>query len=253
MAFWLNCLRHLFAMNIKSILIGSDESLRLLQEVETLYGSNVELQLDPNSKGSLYIKPVLQFPTIFYRGESELTIAACVHELLHLRLIRYGCPFAYPTNPNEANDWLRGMVDMLNNLFQHVIIFPELIRRGFSPYESEEVGLQNQLEALSRSDFSVSNESPIGLLNLLSCLKANMALIYSRAILECQSEALRVRYYALYSQPSFIECRYLGEKVANIVRQFAISDFSVCRVGLLEATDVLSQARSVSITQTNGA
>ena len=235
-------------MNIESILCGSSYARSLLSEVETLYGEKLLLKVEPNLGGQLSVKPWIPFPIIFYKEENLLNEGDCVHELFHLKLIKQGCPYAILKDKNENNNWRPQIPDMLSNLFQHSLFFPELIKHNYSPYEMEEKGLENQLDVIQNNKISISQDLSFNeYLSYCISLQAVLSLVYARTILECKSAKLADRSESLFSMDNFQRQKRIGERLITIIKKHAVEDFSIYKVGIVEAIELMDQTNFIKI------
>jgi len=233
-------------MNTNSLPITlSQAATKILKEVELLYKSEVWWQETPGLEGDMCALRNTPMPTVRYKNTSVLNEGGIVHELLHLKLRRLGYPNVQKADPQENNNWRDQTVAMLNNLFEHALIFPELERLGYFPFEAEENGTRAQLTRILSSDFPSPDSNP--------SLTSLSALLYARAYLDCRSQAVRALCESIFSQPSFASSKFLGQKVIEAVHNDANNDVSQFRSGLNECVRILNEQAFIQLEATNGA
>ena len=228
-------------MNIDQLLISfSDQAKHILVEVESLYGSEVYWHERPDLEGDLCALSNTTFPAVLYRSESVLNEGACVHELLHLRLRKLGFPLCEKIDPEEDNNWRDHTIAMLDNIFQHAIIFPVLVTLGYDPYVAEETGTIVQLRKVSEDGFP----SP----EIYPSLRSSLALMHARAHVDCRSPEVLALCDSVFSSAAFSACKLTGTKFLDIVRAYANNDIDTYRVGLRESVDLLQETQFIRVT-----
>lgn len=186
-----------------------------------------------------------QNPIVRFREKTSVNEVGCVHELLHLKLLKLGFPNVRRLNLQENNSWRDGIVIMLNGIFEHTLIFPELLKMGYSPFDEEERGTTKQLGRLSSRDFPRQDSTPSP--------RNISALVYARSYLECQSQAVRSLCDSVFSDSSFAETKNLGLNIVETVRKYAKNDVAQFTFGLNECLRILNETEFIQIEATNGA
>lgn len=227
---------------IRSILTNSKYAIDLLTDVERLYNAEIGLHHDPALEGHYYVD--LESGTMYYRDENQLSEVGCLHELFHLKLAKLGCPYAALKNKNETDQWRFHIPHFLNDSFEHQLFFPDLVRQGYNPYKAEEAGLKSQLDKLANLDLSHSKSS---FEQHGNPMKAFLSIVYARSFLDCKLSDLRNRCISMFSGDYLVKPKAIGEKLVEIVRNYAKDDFGILRTGLGEAIELLEQSEFLQI------
>jgi hypothetical protein len=223
----------------------SEKALAVLEEIESLYGSEVYWQEYPGLDGAMCAVVKSPLPLVRYRSLADVTEEGCVHELFHLKLRKRGFPCVEKVDPDENNDWRDQTVAMLNNLFQHAVVFPELVRLGYLPFQAEEIGTRSQVEKLQSVNFPSPTTS--------NSLRSLLALLYARSHLDCGSPEIRELSRSVFEQNVFSDAKAKGLAVIEIVRQYGKDDIPMFREGLLNAITLLEENAFLTIGSPNGA
>ena len=215
-------------------------ALRILKEVESLYGKEVRWQERSDlADCDMRVLRNTPFPIVQYKNISVVDENGCVHELLHLKLAKRGFPGVQKVDRKDNIKERDMIIGILNNLFEHSVIFPELVQLGYSPFEAEEKGTNAQLTEASAPNFLTSDSNPL--------LRSYCALLYARAFLDCRSQKVRDYCDSIFAQQSFRDSKALGLRVIEIVQHCAVNDVTRFRSGLIECIRVLQENRFIQL------
>lgn len=162
-----------------------DKVEKLVKEVEKLTGTSIKWEEADTLRGRMSNDLVDGAPTIRYR---EFSIGAAAEELLHLKLRLSGYPrLKCPENLNIT----RQVMDMLQNVIEHQIIYPELESIGFKPRKTQASAVLKQFKQLSEVELGRLSKEPE--------LRALFAIVYVRANVECDSDSLKKKLDSRFS------------------------------------------------------
>jgi len=207
---------------------------KILKDVEVLYGHDVWFEEDPDLPGTMMVKLSLPFPTIYIKEISTVTEEGIVHELLHLKLLKLDYPYLMPKKPDSEV-----VATLINDLFTHAIIFPQLLELGYNPFKDEEPRVEKNLTKLAEESSSLNCKELVG--------RALLASLYARAQMDCRSQEIIKLCEEIFFREELEVCKETGIRLIEIVRQCATSKINMFRKGLERTVALLELNHSLEI------
>jgi hypothetical protein len=218
----------------------SEKASIILDEVESLYGKEVRWQERSDLEGGdMRVLRHTSFPIVQYKNISVVNENGCVHELLHLKLGKLGFPGLKRVDRKDNDRERDVLIVLLNDLFEHALIFPELVQMGYNTFEAEDKGTNTQLTQILKPNFLSSDCSTL--------LRNYCASLYARVHLECRSQEVIDKCDSIFAQEEFHDSKALGLRVIEIVRQYAINDVSLFRAGLMKCIFALQESEFIQL------
>lgn len=210
---------------------------KVLKEVEGLYGDEVRFEEDPELCGRMMVKPNLPYPTIYCKKTSSVTEQDLVHELLHLKYRKLGYPYLMPKD--SASEEIKTIATVVNGLFDHAIIFSQLVNMGYNPFAEEEEPVRKQLDKLLAEGPSLNCEDIVA--------RAKFSALYARVRMDCQSQEIKKMCNELFLAKESDLCRETGKNLIEVVRRYAAGGVDSFENGLEKTVEMLGLRDSVEI------
>lgn len=203
----------------------SDKLNDLVREIEARAGRPISWKKNEELDGEMYSNLVEGNPTIVYRSFTDEGVA---HELLHLRLILTGFPrLECPENLHIT----RQVMIMLEGVFHHSVIFPQIKEWGYDPYVGETRGVRSQLEKFREEDFERASRERE--------LKALYGMVYVRGLIDSNDTNLHEQINKLFGDDRLQASRHLGQKIIHLLHSHDVNNHAEARSALHHAIELL--------------
>ncbi|MGA2518721.1 MAG: hypothetical protein ABSG44_19530 [Thermodesulfobacteriota bacterium] len=183
---------------------------KIKNDIEKLSGASVRFKEDSGIDGAMKaeIENGTGRPIIKYQNEKELCDGGVAEELMHLNLDYSGYPRIFcPENEKHAFQ----AADILHNVLQHSIIFPQLESLGYNPRDSEYSPVENALKIIESADFKRLPNEPY--------LRAMFAVAYVRSKLFCQDNIkLQEHTDQIFEDADLVHVKKMAQEVIEKVK-----------------------------------
>lgn len=202
-----------------------DKLTDLIREIEARAGRPISWKKNEEVGGEMHSNLLEGSPTIVYRSFTE---EGAAHELLHLRLMLAGFP---RLECAENLHITRQVMIMLEGVFHHSVIFPQLKEWGYDPCVAETRGIGSQLDKFKEEDFERASRERE--------LKALYSIVYVRGLIDSNDANLYERINKVFGDERLQASRHLGQNIIHLLDSHDLNNHAEARSALQHAIEIL--------------